>query len=313
MVYFAWHRAIVMRKKWITLFIALGVCLTFTSENTTFFHCYAFAEDGLETAEGMHILVEDGRITLSLKDAGLTEVLQEISRQTGIKVIYKNPPIQKVTCQCKDRPLEKGLRKLLDGQNFLFAYSRKPGSSEAEAQYVITQLFLLEKPGAETGPAGPQPQGRASITRPPMVTAPPVLPPPPPPPPASPAILPPVAPTPPPPSPVPDFQQSGTPSEPQQELSPELINEILKQDPQAQQELIRALQETMKDYPEEVNNQLMHLLEQYLQQEGEQSAKMPELLEQLLNQIGQVPPAEGEVPSEGQAPPGVPPAPEAQE
>ena len=92
-------------------------------------------------------------------------------------------------------------------------------------------------------------------------------------------------------------ESPGTPPFP--EVPPEVINDILGQDPAAQQELLRSLNKAMKDYPEEVSGQIAKLLEQMNKPGMTESKGLQEALEQILRQGGQTPAPEGQQPVEG--------------
>src|SRR5580692_2637916 len=63
------------------------------------------------------------RVTLTMKDAPLVKVFDEISRQAGVSIVYKEDLLAKarpVSISVKDAPVEEVLAKCLKGQPFSF-------------------------------------------------------------------------------------------------------------------------------------------------------------------------------------------------
>ncbi|HNR11740.1 MAG TPA: hypothetical protein PKM59_00330 [Thermodesulfobacteriota bacterium] len=279
-------------RTWLTIFIAGFAFLALEAAHTLLFPYAGFAQDDLVSSVPLSIRVNEGKISVAVRDASLVDILQEISRQTGIKVVYKTPPTEKVTCRFKNLPLEKGIKKLLDGRNFLFSYTKHEEAVGGRSYYTINQLHLME-PGTNTQGATASRRTATPISRSPRVITPAVPPPPPPPPP----VVPQTSPVPP---GVAPEAANAPPIAPEEMLQPnfppELIAELLKQDPAMQAEAQKIINETMKDAPEQANQQLMELLERYVQQEGEKGSEIPEsiehIMEQLSRETGEAPNAE---------------------
>ena len=222
----------------------------------------AVAEDYEEYfTESTRVEVRGDRLSVSLVDADLDEVLREIGRQGNIKIIYKNPPDKQITVSFENVPIEKGLDRLLEEQNFLLIYSRTEPLEGQKPQYTISQLFLLEKSKAVlTSTILPQPVSRAPSPSPP-------------------------------PSPQPELVSPDIPEPPDAPpipgIPPNVINDILARDPEAQEELLETLHEAIKTYPEEVSGQLTRMLNEMQKQGLTESKTFQEALERMLTEQGE--------------------------
>ena len=225
----------------------------------------AIAEDFLYESTG--VKVQGDRLSVSLVNADLNEVLKEVGRQGNIKIVYKNPPNKKVTVSFDNLPIEKGLDKLLQEQNFLLTYARTEIPEGPNPRYTISQLFLLEKSNTTViNAARPNAPLRAPS----------------PPPPPAPEFVPPAVP-----------ESSAVPEPPDAlplpEIPPNVINDILAQDPEVQEELLETLHEAMQEYPEEVSGQLRKMLDEMQKQGLTESETFQEALEQMLKEGGPPP------------------------
>ena len=211
-------------------------------------------------SENNSIEIKGDRLSVSLVDADLDKVLREIGRKGNFEIVYKNPPDKLVTVSFKNLPMEKGLDKLLQEQNFLLTYSRTEIPEGQHPQYMISQLFLLEKSTAEAKKAA-QPKAARRTPSPP-----------------------------PPPPPAPDFVSPPAPDPhdvpPMPEIPPDVINDILAQEPEVQEELLETLNEAMEDYPEEVSGQLRKMLDEMQKQGLTESETFQEALEEMLKAGG---------------------------
>lgn len=119
---------------------------------------------GPEKASGPpSIKLEKGILSVSLRDAQLKDVLEEISRQGGIKIEMEKPVDHKITMEFKDLPLEKGLKKLLEGADYYMVFS----SGTTGRPYAIKKVKVIPHSN------GPQ-AGDSKITKPsPLATNPP--------------------------------------------------------------------------------------------------------------------------------------------
>jgi len=84
------------------------------------------------------VTVYGGTLSVSLQEAGLREVMEAISRQAGIKVSFLAAVGQTtLTTSFVGLPLEDGLRRLLQGLNYAFAYT------ETGVGRQIGQIFVM--------------------------------------------------------------------------------------------------------------------------------------------------------------------------
>ena len=94
------------------------------------------------------VAVERGRLTLSVQNAMLAEVLQAIGEEAGIAIEIHGDLTEHITISFTDILLEEGLRQLLRGQSFAFSYA--PSGREAKRSSLIAISVLtrsrLESP-----------------------------------------------------------------------------------------------------------------------------------------------------------------------
>lgn len=114
---------------------------------------------GAEIGETSAIKLERGLLSVSLQDTQLKDVLEEISRQSGIKIIMEKPVEQKVNMEFKDLPLEKGLKKLLEGTDYYMVFSqRNTGSpSTVEEVKIIPRSASTTRRGPQIAEPSPSP------------------------------------------------------------------------------------------------------------------------------------------------------------
>ena len=95
------------------------------------------------------VKVEQGRLTLSVRDAPLAEVLQAIGEQAGIDIKIRGDLTARITNSFTDIPLEEGIRQLLRGQSFALSYG--PSTSDAKRSSLI-EISVIARSRVE--PAG---------------------------------------------------------------------------------------------------------------------------------------------------------------
>jgi HEAT repeats len=84
------------------------------------------------------VRVQEDLVTANLEEVPVAEVLQEISRQSGIKVVLHSSRQARVSAESRSVPLEQALRRLIK-ENFLLLYS--PDHRLAEA-WVLDRSHL---------------------------------------------------------------------------------------------------------------------------------------------------------------------------
>jgi len=80
------------------------------------------AEAELNAASSIRVEVEHGRLTLSVRDTPLSEVLQAIGEKAGIAIEIRGNLNARVTQSLNDVPLDEGISQLLRGQSFVVKY-----------------------------------------------------------------------------------------------------------------------------------------------------------------------------------------------
>lgn len=86
-------------------------------------HSSLSLQESTETSKRVIRLSLDG-IKVDLIDQSVTEVLQEISKKSGIKINF-NGVSKVITVKFEETPLEIGIRKILETYDTLFLYSHK--------------------------------------------------------------------------------------------------------------------------------------------------------------------------------------------
>ncbi len=86
------------------------------------------------------VTVDRGRLTVSLKEAKLGDVMEAIAHQSGIEINVNNEVSQAtITEAFVGLPLEDGLRRLMRGMNYTIVYSG------AVPKQGITQIFVMSR------------------------------------------------------------------------------------------------------------------------------------------------------------------------
>ena len=86
------------------------------------------------------VAVERGRLTLSVQNARLAEVLQTIGEEAGIAIEIHGDLSERITTSFANILLEEGLRQLLRGKSFALSYA--PSSSDAKRNRLMAISVL---------------------------------------------------------------------------------------------------------------------------------------------------------------------------
>ena len=100
-------------------------------------HPVSAALEAPPPGENMLIRLEGDRLAVSLKEAPLKAVLEEIGRQGRIEVTIQGPLTKTISLEFHQLPLEEGLRRLLRGCGWM-TVGRRNGKME--------QLVVAETP-----------------------------------------------------------------------------------------------------------------------------------------------------------------------
>ena len=95
------------------------------------------------------VTVENGKLSVSLREARFRDVMEAIARQGGIRIRFIGQGGQAtLTDSFAGLPLEGGLRRLLRGMNYVFVY----WGTEPEPR--VAQVFVMSGRGAQSGYSG---------------------------------------------------------------------------------------------------------------------------------------------------------------
>ena len=92
------------------------------------------------------VLLKDDRLTVKVADVPLGKILQEISRQSGIKV-FGNARIgnEKITVEFSDLSMEEGLGKILSSYNLAYLFSAKKPNGEYPSPQQMTEVWIFPR------------------------------------------------------------------------------------------------------------------------------------------------------------------------
>ena len=97
---------------------------------------------------------KDGRLSVNAEGAPLSEILQQVARQTGMVVQGLELLQQKVTVHFSNAPLDEGLRTLLMGVDYgMISAPRHAGTGQA-ALLIVLQPRGIGRAGLHPGEAG---------------------------------------------------------------------------------------------------------------------------------------------------------------
>jgi hypothetical protein len=115
------------------------------------------------SAVEVSVRVTDGRVDLSATAAPIADVLDRLSKQTGMKVVYEGPaPRQLVTVSLHGRSPAEAVLGLLEGQGLNYILI-----GDASGDRVQTLMMAGAAPVASSRPAASSPIGRGMASPPP--------------------------------------------------------------------------------------------------------------------------------------------------
>jgi hypothetical protein len=115
------------------------------------------------SASDVSVRVTDGRVDLSATAAPIADVLERLSRQTGMKVVYEGPaPRQLVTVSLHGRSPTEAVLGLLEGQGLNYILI-----GDASGDRVQTLMMAGAAPVTASRSAAPTPSGNRMISPPP--------------------------------------------------------------------------------------------------------------------------------------------------
>jgi len=85
------------------------------------------------------VTMDDGKLSVSLREARFYDVMDAIAQQTGIQITFVGRATQvPLTESFSGLSLEDGLRRLLRGKNYMFMYSGTGAKSRIASVFVIS-------------------------------------------------------------------------------------------------------------------------------------------------------------------------------
>ena len=79
------------------------------------------AETEAATPSSIEVVVDQGRLTISVQDAPLDEVLQAVGDESGIAIETRGDLAASITISFADVPLYEGIRRLLRGHSYMLS------------------------------------------------------------------------------------------------------------------------------------------------------------------------------------------------
>jgi hypothetical protein len=115
----------------------------------------ARAEDVLKTGKAQTQTAQSTRfiqfdndvLTVKVKDASLKELLDEISRQSGLFVVGSGSLNEKITIQFDQLPLDEGMRLILRRHSFALAYAQQTPGERHSTVPRPTKLWIFSNKG----------------------------------------------------------------------------------------------------------------------------------------------------------------------
>jgi hypothetical protein len=95
-------------------------------------------------ASSIKVEVEQGRLSLDVRDAPLVHVMRALPQQSGIAIKLHGELTDRITDSFTDMALEEGIRRLLRGKSFAFTYA--PSANQAQPSSLIEVLVMAPSP-----------------------------------------------------------------------------------------------------------------------------------------------------------------------
>jgi hypothetical protein len=123
-----------------------------------------------EAADGS-VLVQGQTLTIHAKNTPLKEILQTVSQQANILIVYYGTADKQINIDLNSMPLEEGLKKVLSGGNFSFLY-KKSNASGSSGDIVLSKITIISG-STSVAPVrfGAQPEARPALAPMPNIPA----------------------------------------------------------------------------------------------------------------------------------------------
>jgi hypothetical protein len=110
---------------------------------------------------GVEVRVNGDRVDIMAINAPLADVLEGLSRQTKIKLVYEGaPPRQLVSVDLKDRTPAEAVLAVLDGQGLAYAVALDPSGTRVQTLLMSVAGTAPAAPGAPAPRVVPSPPER---------------------------------------------------------------------------------------------------------------------------------------------------------
>ncbi|MFQ5828837.1 MAG: HEAT repeat domain-containing protein [Candidatus Methylomirabilia bacterium] len=113
-------------------------------------------------AAAIDVVVEDGLLTVDVRDVALADVLRAIGEQAGLKVSIRGDITTRVTRSFTDVPLEEGIRRLARGHSVALFHDAPQGETEAGP---LTEVWVMESSPGQAVRTRVDPRERATQLR----------------------------------------------------------------------------------------------------------------------------------------------------
>jgi len=97
---------------------------------------------------GIHF--RNGRLRVSVETQKFQRVMDEVAQKAGIRIVIDKSADEDVTMDFDYLPLEKGLKKLLRGKNYVFIYRSGEGVDFMQSSDRLTKVLVFPKSGGWT-------------------------------------------------------------------------------------------------------------------------------------------------------------------
>ena len=103
----------------------------------------AAGNNGSNLQNSLKIVFAGNKLSVSLKEVDIEDVLKEISRKTNVEIIAKVALSEKVTLKFINLALEEGFKRILKNQNYSFTYLKKEYTGSDRTRFVISRVTIL--------------------------------------------------------------------------------------------------------------------------------------------------------------------------
>jgi len=92
----------------------------------------------------LDISVNNGLLSVRLKNAGLLQVMEELSRKSGMRIKLDNGASKRISLTFRDMPFDKGIRNLVRPLNYAMIW-RKTKDKDGRDVEVLEELHIFRE------------------------------------------------------------------------------------------------------------------------------------------------------------------------